>query len=65
MPRHKKDAKALNCKTESSIYEMIESFCTDVGQSKTVFIERATKEYVQNHRKEQRKLREIFDEKES
>lgn len=53
-----KIARALNCQIAVEIYDMMEEFCEDVGQTKTAMIERAVREYVQNHREEQSKLRE-------
>ena len=53
-----KEARALNCQIAREAYDMMEGFCEDVGQSKTVMIERAIREYVQNHKMEQNGLRE-------
>ncbi len=40
MPRAKKDAKILNVKLSTPIYEKLEKFCEESGQSKTVAVER-------------------------
>ena len=40
MARTKKDAKILNIKLEREIYEKLERFCDESGQSKTVAVER-------------------------
>ena len=40
MPRTKKDAKYLNIKLDRTIYEKLECFCEESGQSKTVAVER-------------------------
>lgn len=40
MPRQKKDAKILNIKLDREIYEKLENFCEESGQSKTVAVER-------------------------
>ena len=40
MPRTKKDAKYLNIKLDRTIYEKLERFCEESGQSKTVAVER-------------------------
>lgn len=49
MPKPKKDWKALNIKIQSEVYEQLEKYCEDTGQSKTVVVERilskAFKEY--------------------
>lgn len=53
-----KVSKALNCLIEIETYNLLEKFCDDVGQTKTEMIERAIREYVQNHKDEQNKLKE-------
>lgn len=49
MPKPKKDWKALNIKIQSEVYEQLEKYYEDTGQSKTVAVERilskAFKEY--------------------
>ena len=40
MPRQKKDAKILNVKLVTEVYEKLECFCEESGQSKTVAVER-------------------------
>ena len=40
MPRQKKDGKVLNIKLDREIYEKLEKFCEESGQSKTVAVER-------------------------
>ena len=40
MPRQKKDAKILNIKLETSVYEKLERFCEESGQPKTTAVER-------------------------
>ncbi|MBQ7872613.1 MAG: hypothetical protein IJ360_01425 [Clostridia bacterium] len=52
-----KHSKALNCLIEVETYKLLEEFCSDVGQTKTEMVERAIREYVQNHKDEQEKLR--------
>lgn len=46
MPRHKKDGKYINVKIQSDIYDAFDSLCTDLGQSKTVAVERALRLYI-------------------
>lgn len=43
MPRQKKDAKILNIRLDREIYEKLEKFCEESGQSKTVAVERFLK----------------------
>ena len=40
MPRQKKEAKILNVKLATAVYEKLERFCDESGQSKTVAVER-------------------------
>lgn len=40
MPRPKKDARNLNIKLDREIFEKLERFCEESGQSKTVAVER-------------------------
>ena len=42
---------------ETSIYEKLERFCEDAGQTKTIAVERALSEYVENYEKKQQMLR--------
>ena len=44
MPRPKKDGKMLNIKIQSDIYNTLEKYCDDKGQTKTIAIERILKE---------------------
>ena len=43
MARAKKDYKALNIKIESTIYERLENYAEEKGQTKTKAVERLTK----------------------
>ena len=43
MPRPKKDGKMLNIKIQSDIYNTLEKYCDDKGQTKTIAIERILK----------------------
>lgn len=40
MPRPKKDAKILNIKLALPVYEKLDRFCEESGQSKTIAVER-------------------------
>ena len=46
MSRAKKDGKCLNCIIERSIYERFEAYCEEVGQTKTLAIERILKQFL-------------------
>ena len=59
MARPKKDGTYLNVCIESSIYNRLTDFCEEAGQSKTVAVERALTEYLDNYEKRQQMLREL------
>jgi len=40
MAREKKDGKALNCNIDRQVYARLEGYCHEVGQTKTMAIER-------------------------
>ena len=40
MPRAKKDAKVLNIKLATPVYNQLEAFCNESGMSKTVAAEK-------------------------
>jgi hypothetical protein len=63
MPRAKKNGTYLNVCIETSIYEKLERLCEDAGQTKTVAVERALSEYLENYEKKQQLLRDFEKEK--
>lgn len=46
MAREKKDGRHINLYIEREIIELLEQYCKEVGQTKTVAIERALKQYL-------------------
>jgi predicted DNA-binding protein len=42
----KKDGKFLNIYMSASVFEMLEKYCKQAGQTKTIVVERALKEYI-------------------
>ncbi|MBR5565152.1 MAG: ribbon-helix-helix protein, CopG family [Roseburia sp.] len=46
MAREKKDGRHINLYIEREIIEALEQYCEEVGQTKTVAIERAIKQYI-------------------
>ena len=40
MPRPKKDGKVLNVKLSVQVYDKLEEFCDESGQTKTLAVER-------------------------
>ena len=61
MARAKKTGTYLNVCIETSIYEKLEKLCLDAGQTKTVAVERALTEYLENYEKKQQMLKELED----
>ena len=59
MARAKKNGTYLNVCIETSIYEKLEKLCLDAGQTKTIAVERALSEYLENYEKKQQMLKEI------
>lgn len=57
MARAKKNGTYLNVCIESSIYKRLELLCTDVGQTKTVAVERALVAYFDNYEEMKKKLK--------
>ena len=61
MARPKKIGTYLNVCIEKSIYEKLEQFCDDAGQTKTIAVERALTEYLNNYEKKQEILKKLED----
>ncbi len=59
MARAKKNGTYLNVCIETSIYERLENFCFEAGQTKTVAVERALNAYFDDYEEKLRKLKEI------
>lgn len=59
MARPKKNGTYLNVCIETPIYEKLEALCNEAGQSKTVAVERALTEYLDNYQKKQEMLRTL------
>ena len=49
MPRQKKDAIALNLKLARQVAEMLDEYCRDTGQTKTMAIERMLTNEIQEY----------------
>ncbi len=59
MARPKKNGTYLNVCIETPIYERLEKFCEDAGQTKTVAVERALTAYLDDYAEMQKKLKEL------
>ena len=58
MARPKKNGTYLNVCIETSIYKRLEEICDEAGQTKTVAVERALKNYFDNYDAMQKILNE-------
>lgn len=58
MARPKKNGTYLNVCIETSIYKRLEEICDEAGQTKTVAVERALKNYFDNYDAKQKILNE-------
>lgn len=49
MPRPKKESVTLNVKIDVEVSKMLENHSIEAGQTKTIIVERALKEYIERH----------------
>lgn len=61
MARPKKNGTYLNVCIKTSIYEQLNDLCLEAGQSKTVAVERALTDYLEDYKRKQQMLRELED----
>ena len=55
MGRPKKDGRALNCYIKAEIIEKLEEYCEEMGQTKTIVVERALEKTFREHEKNKNK----------
>ena len=46
MARIKKDSKSLNCNIDKEVFNLLEEYCNEVGQTKTLAVERILKQFL-------------------
>lgn len=51
MGRPKKDGRDLNCFLRRDLFEQLEEYCDEMGQTKTMVIERALEKTFKEHKK--------------
>lgn len=51
MARHKKESKPVTIRMAKPVFDSLEEYCDDSGQSKTTAIERALKSYIKEYYK--------------
>ena len=61
MARPKKNGTYLNVCIDTPIYERLEYFCDDAGQTKTTAVERALKQYLDDYEEKQKLLKELVE----
>jgi predicted DNA-binding protein len=59
MARQKKDGTYLNVRIETSIYNRLNALCEEAGQTKTIAVERALTDYLDNYEKRKHMLEEL------
>ncbi len=60
MSRTKKDARILNIKLSSDIYDLLDRFCDESGMNKTVATEKIMKQFFEEYFKRPESERKIF-----
>ena len=60
MPRAKKDAKVLNVKLATPVYDKLEEFCEESGMSKTVAAEKIFTQFFNDYFERPESERTIF-----
>ena len=58
MPRPKKDNRPISIRLETTLFEKLNQFCEDSGQTKTTAVERALTMYIDNYYEKQQILKE-------
>lgn len=59
MPRQKKDYKMLNMKVASDVMDRFNTYCEEVGQTKTLAFERIVTEHINQYDKDKMLLRSM------
>ena len=60
MPREKKDARHLNIKLSSDIYDQLDRFCAETGINKTAATEKIMEEFFKEYFERPEKERTLF-----
>lgn len=59
MAKAKKNGTHLNVCIDAKIYEALSELCLDAGQTKTIVVERALSDYINNYEKQKKLLLEM------
>ena len=49
MRKKKKDGKSLNCVIDREVFEQLEDYCNEVGQTKTLAVERVLRQFFKSY----------------
>ncbi len=60
MPREKKDARYLNIKLSSEIYDQLDRFCAETGINKTAATEKIMERFFKDYFSRPAKERDLF-----
>lgn len=60
MPREKKDARIINMKLATDVFEQLEQFCEETGVSKTTATEKILSHFFDEYFKRPEEERKIF-----
>ena len=59
MARVKKESTPMSVRMDTAIFERLEGFCKESGQSKTFAIERAVNKYIDEYEEQMKKLQKL------
>lgn len=60
MPRSRKDARILNIKLASDVYDRLDIFCEETGMTKTKAVEKILNQYFDSYFKKPESKRILF-----
>ena len=63
MARPRKDYHSITIKMATLLYDELDQFCKDSGQSKTFVIEQSVAKYIKDYNRKQKIIEEILYEK--
>lgn len=59
MGRPKKEGRDLNCFLRKDLFEKLEQYCEEMGQTKTIVVERALEKTFMEHEKNKKKKKKL------
>ena len=49
-PKSNKERKPINCNIDAEVYDALNKYCNEVGQTRTTAVERIIKKYLEERR---------------